>query len=556
MGKIRNSKWLAITLLLAMVLNVFAPFIGIGDERIYAEEGLEGDKNPKDLALEYFPGLKLIDFSQWKERTRWGQKVFYTDLPVPSQSGAYNIRTGTTNRDRTYIGVSMKPIDGKLQVVMDSRLDDGAYVWVGGLYTNSDKEFKENNIYRLGLNIEKISNDREAGKFYLKEVETDKELEVIENTLFEGNYDERWQYYKPGPGYIEFLGTGEKAKFITEVLPLPNKKGKYTFSDFSLQNITPASIPSIDNDNTSDSKVAGTANKAEGDRRESFQGDIVQILVDGAELARVEVGEDNKWTYNFKDPIEDPSKVSYKIINPDSGLESGEVPHPEKEESHKIRFEKVEAGKKVVRGKGYPGDTLFIVDQKGIIIGKGEINKDGNFEIELERPLVEGETIAATPYTGNTVHDSTEITVKGAFNPKEHKPEVNPVKEGDKKVTGTGVPGDEIVITDKDGNELGKGTVGEDGKFEIELNRPLEKGETITATPKTGENEGEGTEKEVEFNPEDHTPKVDEDTVKEGSKEITGKGKPGDEIVITDKDGNALGKGTVDEDGNFKLDLE
>src|SRR5690606_39631848 len=33
--------------------------------------------------------------------------------------------------------------------------------------------------------------------------------------------------------------------------------------------------------------------------------------------------------------------------------------------------------------------------------------------------------------------------------------------------------------------------------------------------------------------------------------EITGKGEPGSEIVVTDKDGNILGTGTVDENGDF-----
>ncbi|WP_213064024.1 Ig-like domain-containing protein, partial [Acinetobacter indicus] len=31
----------------------------------------------------------------------------------------------------------------------------------------------------------------------------------------------------------------------------------------------------------------------------------------------------------------------------------------------------------------------------------------------------------------------------------------------------------------------------------------------------------------------------------------TGKGEPGSEIVVTDKDGNILGTGTVDENGDF-----
>src|SRR5690606_30666363 len=37
----------------------------------------------------------------------------------------------------------------------------------------------------------------------------------------------------------------------------------------------------------------------------------------------------------------------------------------------------------------------------------------------------------------------------------------------------------------------------------------------------------------------------------EDGTEVTGKGEPGSEIVVTDKDGNILGTGTVDENGDF-----
>ena len=47
-----------------------------------------------------------------------------------------------------------------------------------------------------------------------------------------------------------------------------------------------------------------------------------------------------------------------------------------------------------------------------------------------------------------------------------------------------GKPGAEVVVTDKDGKEIGKTTVGTDGKWSVPVpaDRPLKKGETITAT--------------------------------------------------------------------------
>ncbi|HEH0578924.1 TPA: hypothetical protein SGI11_002903, partial [Staphylococcus aureus] len=54
---------------------------------------------------------------------------------------------------------------------------------------------------------------------------------------------------------------------------------------------------------------------------------------------------------------------------------------------------------------------------------------------------------------------------KKTFDKDAHKPAVNQPTEGDKSITGTGKSGDDIKVTDKDGNVIGEGKVGEDGKF-------------------------------------------------------------------------------------------
>ncbi|HDL4825065.1 TPA: KxYKxGKxW signal peptide domain-containing protein, partial [Staphylococcus aureus] len=50
---------------------------------------------------------------------------------------------------------------------------------------------------------------------------------------------------------------------------------------------------------------------------------------------------------------------------------------------------------------------------------------------------------------------------KKSFNKDAHKPEFNQPTESDKSITGTGTPGDNIKVTDKDGNVIGEGKVGE-----------------------------------------------------------------------------------------------
>ncbi|MBK4328767.1 hypothetical protein JJQ39_25535, partial [Enterobacter hormaechei] len=50
-----------------------------------------------------------------------------------------------------------------------------------------------------------------------------------------------------------------------------------------------------------------------------------------------------------------------------------------------------------------------------------------------------------------------------------------------KTVTGTAEPGSTITLKDADGNTIGTGKVGSDGKFTIDLGTPLTNGEQITA---------------------------------------------------------------------------
>ncbi|MBE3488282.1 Ig-like domain-containing protein, partial [Enterobacter cloacae complex sp. P8BA] len=48
--------------------------------------------------------------------------------------------------------------------------------------------------------------------------------------------------------------------------------------------------------------------------------------------------------------------------------------------------------------------------------------------------------------------------------------------------TGTAEPGSTITLKDADGNTIGTGKAGSDGKFTIDLGTPLTNGEKITAT--------------------------------------------------------------------------
>ena len=83
----------------------------------------------------------------------------------------------------------------------------------------------------------------------------------------------------------------------------------------------------------------------------------------------------------------------------------------------------------------------------------------------------------------NVTPGKTVYAVWGDAQETSAKPTITEPKAGDTSVSGTGVPGATVVLKDKDGKEIGKATVGEDGKWTVE-NIPTDKlveGEKVTA---------------------------------------------------------------------------
>ncbi|MFP8866885.1 Ig-like domain-containing protein, partial [Enterococcus faecalis] len=188
----------------------------------------------------------------------------------------------------------------------------------------------------------------------------------------------------------------------------------------------------------------------------------------------------------------------------------------------------------MITGTGIPGDKIELTDKDGNKIGEGTVGGDGKYEISPNRPVKEGETLTATPNTdGQKGTPESTVVGKKPYDGNAHKPTINPSKEGDKVITGTGIPGDKIELTDKDGNKIGEGTVGGDGKYEISPNRPVKEGETLTATPNTDGQKGTPESTVVGKKPYDgnaHKPTINPS--KEGDKVITGTGIPGDKIEL------------------------
>ncbi|EJQ42901.1 hypothetical protein IEQ_05105, partial [Bacillus cereus BAG6X1-2] len=136
-----------------------------------------------------------------------------------------------------------------------------------------------------------------------------------------------------------------------------------------------------------------------------------------------------------------------------------------------------------VTGTGTVGAEVTVKEKGGKEIGKGIVGEDGTFTIVI--PKQKAETQLEVQVVKGENKETKYLTVKDVTPPEE--PKVSDVKATDTKVTGTGEVGTKVTIKEKNGAEIGTGTVDKDGNFSVEI-VPKVAGTvlTITLTDKAG----------------------------------------------------------------------
>ncbi|MBC1475930.1 hypothetical protein HB852_15040 [Listeria grandensis] len=116
-----------------------------------------------------------------------------------------------------------------------------------------------------------------------------------------------------------------------------------------------------------------------------------------------------------------------------------------------------------VTGKGAAGATV-IAKVAGTEIGRGTVDSNGKFEVTIPKQ-VEGTRVAVTQTKNNVASEAVEIVVAKGL---EKLTAISAVTTGSTKVTGKGHPGATVKVRVA-GTEIGTGTVGADGNFEVTI---------------------------------------------------------------------------------------
>jgi LPXTG-motif cell wall-anchored protein len=207
-----------------------------------------------------------------------------------------------------------------------------------------------------------------------------------------------------------------------------------------------------------------------------------------------------------------------------------------------------------VVGKAAPDATVEITNAQGDVVGTGTTDGDGNYRIVIAPDQVNPEetlNVAAIVTAGGKDYRSgnTPITV-----PKENQttsPTVDPVTAGDDTISGTAEPGSTVTITNGDKDPVVV-EADEEGNWTAEVPEVSE-GDTITVVAET---DGKDPSAPITVTVDGLT--VDAPTADISGNEIdgypvVGKAAPNATIEITNAQGDVVGTGTTNGEGNYRI---
>ncbi|MDB8867330.1 Ig-like domain-containing protein [Pediococcus acidilactici] len=218
-------------------------------------------------------------------------------------------------------------------------------------------------------------------------------------------------------------------------------------------------------------------------------------------------------------------------------------------------------GDQVITGTGEAGSELRVYFQDGDVqIGQTVIVRaDGTWTVDASHyNLTKGTVVYAVQTRNNVDSERAYSTVKGRENVV--KPGINPIREGDQVITGTGVVGDEISVYFQDGDvQIGQTvTVQADGTWQVDASHyNLTEGTIVYAIQSRDGMNSEKAYQTVLPKPEE-IPAPTFDNVREGATTITGRGEAGDTVYVYVKGTNGgddilVGHATVRADGTWSV---
>ncbi|WP_254792161.1 Ig-like domain-containing protein, partial [Curtobacterium sp. MCBA15_003] len=298
---------------------------------------------------------------------------------------------------------------------------------------------------------------------------------------------------------------------------------------------------------------------------------IIVRDADGTELGRGETDLDGDFSVTLDEPLAEGSHDLEVVAADRVGNESDStpatavVPDTTAPDAPTVARQDLATPTGPVRGKAEAGSTVIVRTEDGTELGRGEADENGDFAVELDSPLVEGDhdvEVVAQDDEGNT-SDPTPVTVTAPdVTPPDAPISTTPeyLADGTGPFTGAAEAGSTVIVRDLDGKELGRAEADENGQFTVVLDEKLSdgahaleivaedaSGNVSVATPITVDVDEDAPNPPVVTGPTD---------LADGTGPITGTAEAGSTVIVRDENGKELGRGTADDNGDFEIVLD
>ncbi|MDZ5604835.1 Ig-like domain-containing protein [Pseudomonas sp. RP23018S] len=205
----------------------------------------------------------------------------------------------------------------------------------------------------------------------------------------------------------------------------------------------------------------------------------------------------------------------------------------------------------VVTGRGEPGATVTVRDANGQELGRGLVQADETFRVELSPPQINQQVLdvqQADP-PGN-VSEPVQVIAPDRTPPL--APDNLSLNAAGTQLSGTGEIGTTVRVS-VGGTLIGTGTVAADGRFLIPLDAPQLNGERLSVSL---EDASQNVSLPTSLLALDVTPPAQVlASLNVDGTQITGSGEAGARITVVNNLGNLLARGVIDSEGMFVLDL-
>lgn len=214
-------------------------------------------------------------------------------------------------------------------------------------------------------------------------------------------------------------------------------------------------------------------------------------------------------------------------------------------------------GETSLTGTGKAGATIHVKGKDGSIVATTKVGEDGKFTVSNLKSFKKGDTFKVhQEKEGYKPSKAVSVEVKAKKQEQLPKPTIKDAYAGDEIVTGTGTPGATIQVKDRQGNKLGTAIVNDKGSYSVAVNLLSEGDELVVTQTKKGYLESEPATMIVKALGLEQLDPPGVHTVYEDTTKVSGTGTPGATVVVKDEENNELGTITVDENGNYEVEVD